>query len=439
MVRDQRIQDNWALIYAQRIALHLKIPFRICFCVVPGFQTNTSRHFSFLLGGLKEIAEECKRLSIGFNVVYGLPKTFIPLIIKKYKVGVVITDFFPLRAPEKLMKQVISILPEKVVFIQVDAHNIVPCWEASNKQEYGARTLRRKINSMLDTFLTEFPVVNKHPYGRSSVHISSHRNLTFDETVYPVTWAVPGTKAAFDVLDDFLKNKLAMYESDHNNPTCEALSNLSPWLHFGHISAQRVVLETMKYKTIYPKSVGVFLDEIIIRRELADNFCHYNKKYDSVESTHSWARETLREHISDARKYIYTLKQLEKAETHDPLWNAAQIQMVRKGKMHSFLRMYWAKKILEWTESPEVALRYSIYLNDKYELDGTDPNGYVGCMWSICGLHDRAWSERPIFGKVRYMNYQGSKKKFDVDAFIDKYREGSQESLHRSSRKGNHK
>ncbi|UWX11368.1 CRPV-259 [Crowpox virus] len=439
MVRDQRIQDNWALIYAQRIALHLKIPLRICFCIVPGFHTTTSRHFSFLLDGLKEIAEECIKLSIGFNAVYGLPNVLIPSIIKKYKVGVIITDFFPLRVPEKLVKQVTNALPDKVVFIQVDAHNIVPCWEASHKQEYGARTLRKKINGMLDTYLTEFPVITKHPYGPFSVSIANNKGVEFDDTVHPVSWAVPGSKAAFKVLDDFLKNRLAAYESDHNNPTCEALSNISPWLHFGHISAQRIVLETLKYKSIHPKSVSVFLDEIIIRRELADNFCYYNKRYDSIESTHSWARETLEAHVNDRRKYIYSLKQLERAETHDPLWNSAQIQMVRLGKMHSFLRMYWAKKILEWTRSPKEALRYSIYLNDKYELDGTDPNGYVGCMWSICGLHDRAWTERPIFGKVRYMNYEGSKKKFDVNAFISKYRGRHQDSLHGSSKKGKHK
>lgn len=169
------------------------------------------------------------------------------------------------------------------------------------------------------------------------------------------------------------------------------------------------------------KNVETFIDEIIVRRELSDNFCYYNKHYDSVQSTHAWARRTLEDHVNDPRKYIYSIKQLEKAETHDPLWNASQIQMIKEGKMHSFLRMYWAKKILEWTRTPEDALGYSIYLNNKYELDGTDPNGYVGCMWSICGLHDRAWKERPIFGKIRYMNYESSKKKFDVAAFIQKY------------------
>nr|WIK87514.1 photolyase [Oriental turtle dovepox virus] len=421
MFRDQRVQDNWALIYAQRLALKLKIPLRICFCVVPKFHATTSRHFVFLISGLKEVAEECKRLCIGFSLIYGVPKVIIPYIVKKYKAGVIITDFFPLRVPERLMKQTIISLPDNIPFIQVDAHNIVPCWEASDKEEYGARTLRKKIFDKLYEYMTEFPVIRKHPYGPFSISIAKPKNISLDKTVLPVKWAIPGTKAGIIVLNEFIKNRLTSYDADHNNPTCDALSNLSPWLHFGHVSPQRVALEVLKCIQENKKNVETFIDEIIVRRELSDNFCYYNKHYDSVQSTHAWARRTLEDHVNDPRKYIYSIKQLEKAETHDPLWNASQIQMMREGKMHSFLRMYWAKKILEWTRTPEDALSYSIYLNNKYELDGTDPNGYVGCMWSICGLHDRAWKERPIFGKIRYMNYESSKKKFDVAVFIQKY------------------
>jgi deoxyribodipyrimidine photo-lyase len=160
---------------------------------------------------------------------------------------------------------------------------------------------------------------------------------------------------------------------------------------------------------------------MIIRRELSDNFCYFNKNYDSFEGFHPWAQESLNLHRKDKRDYIYTLDEFEHARTHDDLWNAAQLEMVNKGKMHGYMRMYWAKKILEWTKSPEDAMRTAIYLNDKYELDGRDPNGYTGISWSIGGVHDRPWFERPVYGKIRYMNYNGCAKKFDVKKYVDAY------------------
>jgi deoxyribodipyrimidine photo-lyase len=157
-----------------------------------------------------------------------------------------------------------------------------------------------------------------------------------------------------------------------------------------------------------------------VRRELSDNFCYYNQDYDHFQGFPEWARKTLDDHRGDEREYLYPLEEFEAARTHDPLWNAAQLEMVQRGKMHGYLRMYWAKKILEWTASPEEAQEVAIFLNDRYELDGRDPNGYVGIAWSIGGVHDRAWKERPIYGKVRYMSYKGAAGKFDVQAYIDK-------------------
>ena len=158
---------------------------------------------------------------------------------------------------------------------------------------------------------------------------------------------------------------------------------------------------------------------MIIRRELSDNFCEYEKNYDYFEGFHHWAQKSLNEHRNDEREYIYTDEQFEEADTHDPLWNAAQNQMKTTGKMHGYMRMYWAKKILEWSPSPEIALQVAINLNDKYELDGRDPNGYTGIAWSIGGIHDRAWFERPVYGKIRYMNYNGCKSKFNVFKYIE--------------------
>ncbi|MCJ7443374.1 MAG: hypothetical protein MUO26_02380 [Methanotrichaceae archaeon] len=193
-------------------------------------------------------------------------------------------------------------------------------------------------------------------------------------------------------------------------------SNLSPYMHFGQISAQRIALNVLRSK----KSSESFLEELIVRRELSDNFCYYNKQYDSFEGFPSWARESLDEHRNDDREYLYSLSELKKGETHDDLWNAAQVEMAKYGKMHGYIRMYWAKKILEWTESPESALKTAILLNDKYEFDGRDPNGYTGIAWSIGGVHDRAWRERPVFGKIRYMSYKGMNSKFDINSYIEK-------------------
>ncbi|KAG6510082.1 hypothetical protein ZIOFF_024138 [Zingiber officinale] len=219
--------------------------------------------------------------------------------------------------------------------------------------------------------------------------------------------------------DGFLTKRLKSYDSDRNDPVKpRALSGLSPYLHFGHISAQRCALEARKLRNSCPKSVDAFLEELIVRRELADNFCYYQPHYDSLQGAWEWARKSLMGHAKDKREHVYSREQLEKAQTADPLWNASQLEMVHCGKMHGYMRMYWAKKILEWTNRPEEALSIAIYLNDKYELDGRDPNGYVGCMWSICGVHDQGWKERPVFGKIRYMNYAGCKRKFNVEGYI---------------------
>ena len=193
---------------------------------------------------------------------------------------------------------------------------------------------------------------------------------------------------------------------------------ISPYLHFGQISPQRVALEAFKISAD-KKSRDAFLEELIVRRELSDNFCFYNANYDNFEGFPAWAKKTLNEHRNDRRKYLYTPEQFENALTHDELWNAAQMEMVKKGKMHGYMRMYWAKKILEWTESPEQAMKIAVYLNDRYELDGRDPNGYAGIAWSIGGVHDRAWNSRPVFGKIRYMSYNGCKSKFDINKYIE--------------------
>jgi deoxyribodipyrimidine photo-lyase len=236
-----------------------------------------------------------------------------------------------------------------------------------------------------------------------------------------VHWITPGeaaARAAVDGPEGFLSAKrLATYAAKRNDPAVAALSNLSPYLHYGHVAPQRVALEAAKHRAKHKDSVEGFLEELVVRRELADNFCEYAPNYDRLECAAQWAQDTLNVHRGDKRDPLYSREVLEAGRTADELWNACQLEMVHLGKMHGFMRMYWAKKILEWTESPEQAIDIAIYLNDKYELDGRDPNGYTGVMWSMVGVHDQGWGERAIFGKIRYMNYAGCKRKFDIAAY----------------------
>ncbi|MFW5821039.1 MAG: deoxyribodipyrimidine photolyase, partial [Bacteroidota bacterium] len=304
-------------------------------------------------------------------------------------------------------------------------HNIVPARFASDKREFGAYTIRPKINKKLEDFMEEFPVIQKRKkpenFGINKTNFNKAiDNLKININIGAIDWLKPGETEAGKVLDHFINNKLGEYNEKRNDPTKDGLSNLSPYLHFGQISAQRVALEILKLPQ-KNENIDSFLEELIIRRELSDNYCLYNENYDNLGEIPDWARKSLNEHRKDEREYIYSQEEFENAETHEDLWNAAQNEMVKSGKMHGYMRMYWAKKILEWSESPEEAMKIAIYLNDKYELDGRDPNGYVGCAWAIAGVHDRAWTERPVFGKIRYMNYNGAKRKFDVKSYIRKW------------------
>ncbi|XP_026998251.1 CPD photolyase [Tachysurus fulvidraco] len=428
MVRDQRVQDNWALVYAQQLALEEKLPLHVCFCLVPRYLESTYRQYAFMLRGLQEVAEECTSLDIQFHLLSGEPELTLPSFVKRWDVGGVVTDFNPLRLPLQWTERVKKELPPDVPFIQVDAHNVVPCWEASNKLEYAARTIRGKITKLLPEFLTEFPLVKPHPHPstRRAKKVDWQEvmsSLEVDRSVVEVSWAAPGTTGGTAMLESFIDKRLRLFATERNNPNADALSQLSPWIHSGQISAQRVLLEVQRCGKHLSESVATFQEELLVRRELCDNFCFYNENYDNINGAYDWAKKTLMDHAKDPRPYLYTQEQLENADTHDQLWNAAQRQLVLEGKMHGFMRMYWAKKILEWTASPEEAVNISIYLNDRFSLDGCDPNGYVGCMWSVCGIHDQGWAERPVFGKVRYMNYAGCKRKFDVGKFERRYAE----------------
>jgi len=298
--------------------------------------------------------------------------------------------------------------------------------------EIGARTLRPKIHRLLDQFLDDFPAVREQDadHGINAPGIdwdAAAKSLHVDHKTPVCKDFDPGEQAAHLALDGFLR-RIDDYDARRNAPAVDAQSGLSPYLHFGQISAQHIAREVIKQAGSKPGATS-FLEEMIVRRELSDNFCLYRQDYDSTDCFPQWAKDSLKKHLADKRPYLYTRDQFEKAETHDPLWNAAQMEMVDHGKMHGYLRMYWAKKILEWTETPEGAMSTAIYLNDRYELDGRESNGYVGIAWSIGGVHDRPWPERPIYGVVRYMSYNGAKSKFDVDAYIKRVTGKGQQSL----------
>lgn len=421
MNRDKRVDDNWAIIAAQSIALKNKVPLVVCFQYLGDFPNSNIRQYGFLFRGLLELKEKLERLNIQFILIRGDVKRGLSKIIEEKLVGTMIVDHSPLKVYQKRIKKIVNIT--NIPIYQVDAHNIVPVWVASEKKEYAAYTIRKKIHTNLNQFLTDYPKLIRHPYGdfikkeHSYDKITSKLNIDF--SIKEVDWLIPGEKAAKDKLS-LLSDSLSGYDQNRNDPTKEALSNLSPYFHFGHISPQRVAFE-IKNSSLTKSDKDSFLEEMIVRRELSDNFCEYESNYDYFDGFHDWAKKTLNEHRNDEREYLYPKEQFEFADTHDPLWNAAQNQMRQKGKMHGYMRMYWAKKILEWSPNPEVAMQIAIDLNDKYELDGRDPNGYAGIAWSIGGIHDRAWFERPVYGKVRYMNYNGCKSKFNVKRYIEMY------------------
>lgn len=426
MSREQRVKDNWALLYAQELALERKAPLLVAFALAPQFLGATMRQYDFMLKGLACVEENLARSAIPFFLLEGNPEKEILDFSTRVNASALVSDFDPLRIKREWKTKLITRL--HISFYEVDAHNIVPCWTASSKQEYGAYTLRPKLKRLLPDFLTEYSALERHPYPmkRRNQRIDWKKVRTLrriDSSADGMDWVESGETAAATALDHFIGEKLNDYDVRRNDPCLDGQSNLSPYFHFGQLAAQRVALEVKKTR-VNLKSKDAFLEELIVRRELSDNFCFYNEAYDRFEGFPRWAQESLNKHRGDKREYAYPVSQFEEAVTHDPLWNAAQGEMVRKGKMHGYMRMYWCKKILEWTKSPEEAVESAIHLNDKYELDGRDPNGYAGIAWSIGAVHDRAWFERKIFGKVRYMSYGGCRSKFDVETYIKQNRLG---------------
>jgi deoxyribodipyrimidine photo-lyase len=430
MSREQRVYDNWSLLAAQDYANKTQSQLIVIFCLSSSFLGASRRQFGFMLRGLEETAVNLRLHNIPFILLKGNPANEIPLYINKIRAGALFTDFDPLRLKQSWQKSVCSSI--SIPFYEADSHNIIPCRIISQKQEWSAYTLRLKHKKTIVEYMDEFPEPQFHNFNnlddyQSKYNIYSDNITNYSNSPDEITWLKPGEQAAHDLLSNFKDSGIHLYATKRNDPNEPAQSNFSPYLHFGHISSQRIALELNKLKTANPdnislcESIDAFLEELIVRKELADNFCLYNPDYDNFEGFPNWAKLSLSKHSDDQREYIYTTEEFESAKTHDILWNACQLEMINSGKMHGYMRMYWAKKILEWSQSPQKAIETAIYLNDKYELDGRDPNGFAGIAWSLGGAHDRPWQERPVFGSVRYMNYAGMKRKFDIEKYIRKH------------------
>ncbi len=437
MQRAQRGIDNPALDVAVAAANELKVPCIVFFAPIPFYPHANARHYAFLAQGISDIAADLAQRNIGF-VLRRWPDHHLLKFCEEVRPALIVGDENPLREPAHWRELVATKVADKlgIPFWTVDADVIVPS-KLIDKAQYAARIIRPKLALQLKTFLRE--PENLSATARVGTGLCPVQNLetlpptiTFDEltldwplerSVQPVTSFRGGTREGMRLLRDFVRHKLSHYDRDRNHPEVDGTSRLSPYLHFGHISPIRVALEIQNADA--PESEKqAFLDQLITWRELAVNFVLHNSSYDTFDCAEPWAKKSLKAHERDERPYLYYADQLESAETHDALWNAAQRQMVTEGWMHNYMRMYWAKKILEWTPSAAEAYAIAVHLNDKYFLDGRDPNGYAGIAWAIAGKLDRPWFDRPIFGLIRYMGGKSMEKKFDVKAYVERYRQG---------------
>lgn len=442
MSRDQRVQDNHALIEAQTLAIEQKVPLYVLF-VLKTIKSRSREHYAFMLTGLQEVASDLQSKNISFIMRSGNSAQQITDFANEVKAGGIIFDFSPLKNARAIAKKVASNVSVPVTV--VDTHNIIPIWIASTKQEFAAHTMRRKVHQNLNTFLVAPNQIQKHPFkANKATSITFVDAKQFIQAIPASGIKInhkPGEKAAHAQLQRFLEKDIEKYALLRNDIAEDHQSNLSPYLHYGQLSSLRVAIETTAYVNETPlllqsfklaqsgevpsaaDGMNALLEEIIVRKELSDNFCFYSDSYTSLKAAPAWAQASLASHANDPREFVYTKEEWEACNTHDEVWNASQAEMNKSGKLHGYLRMYWAKKILEWSASPEDALKTAIYLNDKYSIDGADPNGYVGILWSIGGLHDRPWFDRPVFGKVRYMNEAGLRRKYDVSAYIKRVNE----------------
>ncbi len=413
-LRAIRVEDNPALFYATQLAKQHDADLEVVFFVWPLFKTANVRSMHFLLSGVLEMAQKLKQLNIPLKVIELAPNEYFSnehdnmlCVINEQHV------LKPVLDAQAKTKEVLN--KHKISFDNINTATVVPVEIASNKCEFAARTIRPKIMGLVDQYLYLLPKIKPLDQQCLTVFGEDQFNTIMSKHSYwqnlSLSSLKPGEQAANDQLEKFIRHGLDHYDQ-RNQYHSNGQSYLSAYLHFGMISPKKVIKVIKKTKH---QHAPLFIEEALVRRELAENYCFYNKNYDAFEGAWPWAIETLTNHLIDQREYIYTLEQFEQANTHDDLWNFCQQQVLKTGYLHSYLRMYWAKMVLYWTAHPKDAIGILVHLNDTYMLDGRDPNGYTGIMWSVAGVHDRPWFNKPITGLVRTMSKNGTLKKTKLD------------------------
>ncbi|MCU0558717.1 MAG: deoxyribodipyrimidine photo-lyase [Desulfobacterales bacterium] len=422
MQQSQRPQMNHALEAAVHEANARGQGVVVAFGLTDAYPEANLRHYTFMLEGLKETAETLKQRGIRMTVRLGSPPE--AALDLGREASLIVCDRGYLRHQRAWREQVARRAACRV--IQVESDVVVPVEAATLKAEIGARTLRPRIHRRMADYLLEVkevPVRVRHAELRlAGLDLSDIesilKGLKIDRRVGSVRRFKGGAAEAHRRFADFLKHRLGRYARNHNQPQTDDTSAMSPYLHFGQISPLYMAMEIAK-AAAPQEAKDAFLEELIVRRELACNFTHFTSDYDAYGCLPNWARESLAAHRRDRRPYRYSDRQLETAETHDPYWNAAMREMACTGYMHNYMRMYWGKKILEWSRSPEEGFATTLALNNRFFLDGRDPNSYAGVAW-IYGVHDRAWPSRPVFGKVRTMVAAGLERKCDIHGYVEK-------------------
>jgi len=426
MQRSIRVADNPALNVAIKVGNILNLPVAVYFGVVPNYPNANLRHYHFLQQGLRDAAEDAAELGVAFIV--RRPPYTLEAFLDEVGAAMLVGDESPCREPERWRKVLTKRL--KIPYWTVDADVVVPS-RVFNRSFVLLHHFRPHLKAELPNYLVE-PTIAKpdKPWKAEnprSFDLSKDITTGFtklDRSVKPVDTFTGGTHAALKLLKEFVQHKLAEYDETRNHPETEGTSRLSPYLHFGNIGPLTIasaVKKAANKQKIPDATTDRYLEQLIGWRELAVLFVRHEPNYDNWECAAPWARKTLIEHTADPRPHRYTFDQLERAETHDELWNAAQLQMTTTGWMHNYMRMYWAKMILNWAPDPATAFDWAVILNDKYQLDGRDPNGYAGIAWAIVGRLDRPWFNRPVFGLVRPMTGASLARKFDATAYIAQF------------------
>jgi deoxyribodipyrimidine photo-lyase len=423
MQSSQRAEQNHALEYAAQRANELGQRLLVVFGLTDDYPEANLRHYAFMLEGLKDAQESLEGRGIKMVVRKGSPDEVT--IEAGEDASLVVTDRGYMRPQKRWREKVAG--EAGCLVTQVETDVVVPVELASGKQEHAARTLRPRIGEYLEDFLValtptkvEKQSTNMRAEGLDLSDIGGVLDgMDLDRSVGALSHLYTGgTSEAKRLFRRFLKNSFDGYVEHRNQPQTDDVSHMSKYLHFGHISPIWLALEARSSKS-RKDNIDSFVEELVVRRELSMNFVFYNDDYDSFSNLPGWAKETLRQHKDDEREYTYTRKQLENARTHDEYWNAAMREMVHTGYMHNYMRMYWGKKILEWSNTPEHAYRTTLYLNNKYFLDGRDPNSFANVAW-VFGQHDRGWTEREVYGKVRYMSAGGLERKTKPDQYVKK-------------------